>query len=622
MSTIYGYNGKLAFIDLSSQRIEKRPINQKDLKDYIGGCGLSAKIIFDVLKEKDYKALIKNPLDPINPIVFATGPITATARPSSGRYSVSAISPLTGIWGESTSGGQFPAALKKSGFDAVIITGKARSPIYILINNGEIEIKAAYNIWGLDSYQTQKRIKEEVNDKRVKIACIGKAGENLVNYACIINDNGRAAGRTGMGAVLGSKNCKALAIIGTKNIDIKDKDNFRKYIDESKTQLGKSFSASFFEQFGTLCYMDLGQAFGDTPAYYFTETKFISSKLTGKALKDEFAVINNYCFGCAIGCGRTTYLKKDGTEIKIDGPEYETTASYGPLLGILELKPILEMNHLSNQQGVDTISAGVTIAFLIYLIENKIAIDKIKNELIDIEIEEIKWGNAKIAYKLLEKIIKREDIGNLLAKGTRRLAQELGIDSGLAAHVKGLEIPMHDPRAYLGQALTYMTSCIGASHNKGDYFNVDAEGLSFPTLKIRRSNRFEIINKEPSIIILQDIRAIDDSSISCNFVSLQFPLTIQIINAITDFNYDIHSLLECGERISNLKRLISCKLGLSRKDDYLPRIVTLPLQSGLTKGITLNLEEHLKNYYNIRKWDWETGKPMEEKLKELGIIST
>ena len=619
MNNLCGYNGKLAFIDLSSQIINIKDLSIEDAKKYIGGCGLSAKIIHDLLSEENFQTLKENPLSPINPLVFATGPLTATGRPSSGRYSISSISPLTGIWGESSSGGQFPAALKKSGFDAIVITGKSERPVYIFINNGVIEIKDATKLWGLDTYQTQQKIKEELNDKRVKIACIGKAGEMLVKYACVMNDDGRAAGRTGMGTILGSKKCKALAVIGTKKIQLLNKEQFNECINEARLSVKRTPSINFFKLFGTLCYLDIGQAFGDTPAYYFTKTEFLSSQITGKALKEQFPVMNAYCVGCTIGCGRTTYLKKDGIEQKIDGPEYETTMAFGPLLGISEMEPILEMNQLSNEQGVDTISAGVSIAFLIYLIDNKIASKKIETYLTDIKLEEIKWENSEIALKLINKIINREDIGNLLAEGTRKIAQELSVDQGLAAHVKGLEIPMHDPRAYTGQALSYMTSSTGANHNKADYFNIDGEGVSFPTLNLKKNDRFEIKGKEKLVRIFQDVRAIDDSAITCNFVNFKFPLTIRMFNAITGFDYDDNSLLLCGERINNLKRLISCKLGLTRKDDYLPKIVTLPLKSGSTKGIELKLEDSLKNYYEYRGWDWETGRPTKEKLKELEI---
>jgi len=619
MEKLYGYNGTSVYIDLSNREIDIKDINPKDAEKYIGGCGLSSKLIFDLLTEEDYNTLKNNPLDKINPIVFATGPITATSRPSSGRYSISAISPLTGIWGEATSGGFFPASLKKSGFDTITITGKSDSSVYIYIREKNIEIKDASQIWGLNTYETQEKIKKEIGDNRVRISCIGKAGEKLVKYACVINDNGRAAGRCGMGAVLGSKNVKALAIVGSEKIEIKDNEKLRECVSRAKKIVRQTFYTRFLEQFGTLLYMDMGQIFGDTPAFYFTDSDFLSTHLTGRALKEQFPVVSASCVGCTIGCGRKTYLESNGDEIEIDGPEYETTATYGPLCGVTTMEQILKMNHLSNQEGIDTISAGVSIAFLIYLVENKIALEEIGKHLNSINLSEIKWGNAALVYRLIEKIIKREGIGNLLAEGTKAMARELNVEPGLAAHVKGLEIPMHDPRAFVAQGLCYMTNSRGASHKKGDYYEVDNDAVSYPSLRIKRKERFTMKRKERSIINVQDLRAIDDSAIRCNFVHLPFPLTVEIFNAITGFNYNLKSLLKCGERINNLKRLISWKLGITRKDDYLPKIITHPLDHGPTKGISLQLEDNLRNYYRIRKWDWESGRPNQEKLSELGI---
>lgn len=615
----HGYNGKIAHVNLTTNDVNIKDLNARDAKEYIGGTGLSAKLLHDLLNEQDYETLKTDPFNESNPLIFATGPITATARPSSGRYSVCAISPLTGIWGESTSGGQFPAALKMSGFDAIIITGKSDTPRFIFIKDKTIQLKDASNLWGLNTYETQEKIQDLEGDQRIKTACIGKAGENLVKYACIINDEGRAAGRTGMGAIMGSKKLKALSIIGSAKIPVADRTELLAITKQSRKIIRKSFSSNFFAQFGTLCYLDIGQIFGDTPSYYFTDTDFLSSHLTGRALKAEYPVINAHCTGCTIGCGRTTFMVHEGKEIKIDGPEYETVVAYGPLVGIEDMRSILESNQLSNEEAIDTISAGVSIAFLIYLVKQKIGIDSIRKHLSDIKIEEIDWNQPELLKKLLNKIINKEGIGKLLSQGVREMAKKLGVDPELAAHVKGLEIPMHDPRAYHGQALSYMTSCVGANHNKADYFNVDNDAVSFPTLRIKQKNRFEMKRKEKLVALMQDVRAIDDSAITCNFINVQFPLTIQFFNAITGFQYDKKSLIACGERINNLKRVINCKMGMSREDDKLPAIVCKALKSGATRGISLDLQDSLKKYYKARKWDWETGLPSSEKLKELRI---
>ncbi|MFX1392895.1 MAG: aldehyde ferredoxin oxidoreductase family protein, partial [Promethearchaeota archaeon] len=457
MEKLLGYNGKIAYVDLSTLKVEVKDLDPKIAEDYIGGVGLSAKLTYDLLSDEDYIKLKENPFSIVNPLIFATGPLTGTSVPSSGRYSVTIISPLTGIWGESTSGGFFPIALRKSGFDAIVITGEAEEPKFIVVNNGEIEFKDANMLWGKDTRETMDIIKKEFNDETLRIACIGKGGENLVKYAAIINDEGRAAGRCGVGAIMGKKKLKALVVKGSEKIELADKKTIINSSKSAIANMKNTFIFNFMNHYGTLCYTDIGAVFGDVPANYFTTTDFVFENLTGRALKEQYTVLSYACAGCQIGCGRTTITELDGKKVEIDGPEFETAMSFGPLCGISDFKPILEANHICNLDGIDTISSGVSISFLIYLVENNIAIDNISKYLSDIKLEEINWGNEQIILKLLNKIIDRDGIGDILADGVKIMAEKFGVDPDLAAHVKGLEMPMHDPRAYLGQALTYMT---------------------------------------------------------------------------------------------------------------------------------------------------------------------
>lgn len=616
---LLGYNGKLAYIDLSAQKIEIKDLNPKIAEDYIGGVGLSAKLTYDLLSDSDYDVLKNDPFSAINPLIFATGPLTGTATPSSSRYSITAISPLTGIWGETTSGGFLPLALKRSGFDAIIITGEAQQPVYIHINNGEIKIKDANELWGRNTRDTIELIRKDLTDDKIRVACIGKGGENLVKYACVINDEGRAAGRCGMGAVMGKKKLKAIAVKGNKSIEHSNKQGLIKEGKNALKMLDASFAVSFWNHYGTLCYTDMGMILGDVPVNYYTKTEFAAETLTGRTLKETYPVINYACAGCTIGCGRMTIAEIDGSEVEIDGPEYETTASFGPLCGILDFAPILKANHICNLDGIDTISSGVSISFLIYLRENNISVDKISNYLKDIRAEEIKWGNEDLLIKLLNQIINREGIGNLLAEGVRKMAKEFDVDPELAAHVKGLEIPMHDPRAYLGQALSYMTCCVGANHNKGDFFNIDGDAASYS--KIRKGDRFVVDGREAAVLMYQDVTNIYDSATVCQFPHIKIPILGRLFKAATGFNSlgNKKTLLVAGERANNLKRLISCKLGCTRQDDHLPKIVCQPIESGGAAGIKVDLEKNLKIYYDLRGWDWETGAPSKEKLQQLGI---
>jgi aldehyde:ferredoxin oxidoreductase len=622
---LFGYNGKIAFINISNQIVEIKDLDINDAKNYLGGTGLSAKLTYDLLSDKDYKTLKNNPLHEKNPLIYATGPITGTTRPSSGRYSVTGISPLTGIWGEGTSGGFFCISLRNSGFDALVIVGQSKTPVYLYIHNNLIEFRDASKLWGKNTYETQSLIKNELSNERVRVATIGKGGENLVKYAGIINDEGRAIGRCGLGALMGSKNLKAIAIHGTEKVRIADpnigKTLIKKDKEAKRGNLLKSTTPLLYTLYGTNCYLDIGMALGDTPAYYFTETEFPAEKLTGKTLREEYPVLDYGCAGCTLRCGKQTIIQENGEEIKVDGPEYETVAALGPLCGVFDSKDVIFANHLCNTYGIDTISSGVCIAFLIYLVENRIQLPEIKKFLEDIKIEEIKWGNGKLILNLVKKISNRQGIGNLLAEGVRIIAKKLNIDPELAAHIKGLEIPMHDPRAFAGQALSYITCCVGANHQKCDWYSVEVTTISYPSLRVKiGKGRSKIKRREKGVIALQDIRAIDDSAVNCSFVSPSLDHIVGHINAATGFNYDIKSILEVGERINNLKRLINCKLGITRADDKIPGILKQELKSGKTVHVKLELEENLKTYYKHRGWDWETGKPTEEKLKNLNII--
>lgn len=627
MSEIIGYNGKIAYVDLKTKTVKIEPLDEQIARDYLGGAGLSAKLIYDLLDESAYKTLKQDPYSPTNPLVFATGPVTGTDRPASGRYSVCAISPLTNIWGESTSGGHFCIDLRNSGFDAVVFTGKAEKPTYLYLSEGNFVFKDAKKLWGKDTYETQELVRTELDNKKVKVACIGLAGEKLVRYACIMNDEGRAAGRCGMGAVMGSKNLKAFAILGSPN-HVSQTPNKQEIRDHRKRinfiledDLVGGIVPKVFNIFGTNTYMDMGMFAGDVPAYYFTETEFPAELLTAKTLKEQFPMFITGCARCTLRCGKQTVIADGSEEILVDGPEYESMASFGTLTGTFDPKLVILAHHYGNVYGIDTISCGVAIAFLIYLVENNIAIKSIKKYLKTIDFEDIHWGNGELVLKLLKLISERKDIGDLLAEGVRIIADKLGVDPELAAHVKGLEIPMHDPRAYAGQALSYMTACCGANHQKCDWFQVESQSIAFPEYQINPGNRFDITGRERGVIAFQDIRAIDDSAINCDFETPpKFSDIAKYISLATDYKYSPKILLQVGERMTNLKRLISCNLGITRDDDRLPGIVLQILEHGPTEGVKLNLENNLKTYYKLRGWDWKTGHPTIAKLEELRIL--
>jgi len=614
-----GYNGKIVYINLSDNNIEIKNLEETIAQKYIGGASLSAKLTYDLLNEDGFEKLKKDPYDEINPLIFSTGPLTASIVPSSSRYCVTAISPHTGIWGESTSGGYFPTALRKSGFDAIIITGRANIPKMIVIKDGKVEIKDADKLWGKDTRTIVEEIHKKLEDDKFRIACIGKGGENLVGYACIINDEGRAAGRCGLGAVMGAKKLKAIAIKGSSKIEYADLKKMKKTVKPIRTVMEQNFGLNFFNHYGTLCYMDMGMVLGDVPHRYFTSTDFRAEYLTGRALKEQYPVLNYNCAGCTVACGRTTIIEKNGEKLRIDGPEYETTAAFGPLCDILEWDPILECNHLCNLQGLDTISAGVSIAFLFYLGEEGLAKEKITPLLKGMSYKDLRFGNAEIMVKLLQQTINREGIGDLLAEGVKRMAEKLGVDPELAAHVKGLEVPMHDPRAYAIQALAYEICNIGASHEKPDIFNIEGDTAVIP--RVKTGERFNPDGKEKGLFLYWNLTNLYDSCVICNFSHIQQGHLARLLEASTGFKElgKKRSALTAGERGNQLKRLINCKLGITKKDDKLPKIVTKVLHNGGAMNVKLNLDDNLRKFYDKAGWDWESGWPNEEKIQELDI---
>jgi aldehyde:ferredoxin oxidoreductase len=602
---MYGYQGKFLNVDLSAQNTREMPLAEDDLKNFIGGASLAAKMIYGHVKQG------MDPLAPESPLVFATGPFTGTTIPMVSRYAVCGISPLTGYWGEATSGGSFPFRLKGSGYDGLFLTGKAKTPVYLYIDNGSAQLKDAALLWGKDTYETQKILKDELKDTKPRVAVIGPAGERLVRYACIMNDQGRAAGRCGLGALMGSKNLKAVVVAGNVKPELADSKKSKKLTKEAQASVRGNLLSVAFREYGTLMYTDMGMYLGDVPVKYFTKSIFPAEKVTGQALRQAYAVEYAACLGCPIGCGREVRGFRPDLD-PIHGPEYETAIAFGPLCMNFDLDSIIRANHLCNAHGIDTISAGVSIAYAMYLSEQGV-LTKDQAGL------EIKWGDGETVLKLLRMIIDQEGIGKLLAQGTLKMAREFGRDPGEAAQVKGLEMPMHDPRAYHGMAISYATGPRGACHLKGDYYNVDL-GPPVPELEIFPGARMTAKGgKAASAAKYQSLKDLYDSLTLCKFAPLSVTQISEILSAITGWKYEPKDILAAGDRSINIKRAISIKLGLTREDDRLPQICLEPLSEGSTAGVVPDMELLLKEYYEHRQWDWETGKPKKEKLIELGL---
>jgi len=599
---MFGYHGNFLEVNLTTGETRNLPLTEEQEKNFIGGAALSARLIYDHVRSG------MDIFSADNPLVFAVGPFIGTTIPMVSRSSVCGISPQTGFWGEATTGGIFPFRLKASGYDGILFTGKSDRPVYLYVNDGTAEIRDASHLWGKDTYQTQKILKSEIKQKGLSVACIGVGGENLVKYAGVMNDHGRAAGRCGLGALMGSKKLKAVVVTGNKKAEVADEARIRQLTSQAGDII-KARRGSMME-YGTLAYMETGLVTGDTPANYFTRTVFPAEKVSGPAFRQAYTMESVACYGCPMACGRLLKHFRKGIDT-VDGPEYETAAAFGPLCRNYDLDSIVYANHLCNLHGIDTISAGVTIAYAMHLYEKGI-LDRNRAGM------KIEWGDSEAIVKLVEMIVSREGIGDLLAEGSLKVAQELGADPEEAAQVKGLEIPMHDPRSTTGLAISYATGSRGACHLRGDYYVVDM-GTRVPELDIGPSDRFQSEGKAEMAAKFQNYKDLFDSLLMCKFAPVSLTQISEMLNSITGWDCSPADLNTAGERSIDIKRAISNKMGVTRKDDKMPRISIQPMKEGSTAGKSPDMNILLREYYDYRKWDWDTGKPKREKLVELGL---
>lgn len=607
---MYGYHGKILQVDLNNRETKDIALKEEDLKDFIGGAGLAAKLLYPLMT-KDL-----DPLGPENPLLFITGPFTGSSVTSAGRHTICAKSPLTGIWGEASTGGFFGVALKSTGYDGLLVMGCSDKPVYLLINDGGVEIKDASHLWGKGFYETRDILKEEVGEKRARITAIGQGGENLVKYAAVMNDDGRAAGRCGLGAVMGSKKLKAVVVYGSKRPEVADSDKLKENVKASLTlsmiDLTALSTREMFTTFGTVGYIDMAMYLSDAPAKYFTKSIFPVDEINARTMKEKYLITSVSCYGCPVGCGRLTKYGRHGVDM-VDGPEYESAIALGPCCMNFDLDSLIYTHHLCNDYGIDTISAGVSIAFAMYLYEKGVLTQ-------DKAGMELKWGDTDAIISLVEKIAKREGLGDMLAEGVKRMADKLGVSQDEAAHVKGLEIPMHDPRAFFGMAVNYATSPRGACHTKAEYYMVDM-GRGIVEADILPGDRFESSeSKGATVARYQNLRDLFNSLPLCTFTNVISPDTLaDFLNNITGKDFDADAILEMGERSFNLKSVINNNLGMTKADNKLPKIVTTPLSEGTSHGKEPDMEILMKGYYRERGWDAETGKPTKETLERLGL---
>jgi aldehyde:ferredoxin oxidoreductase len=597
-----GWIGKILRVDLTKGESKVEELDPKLGAKFIGGRGLGSKILSDEIDPK------VDPFSPNNKLIMATGPLTGTGASAAGRYMVITKAPLTGTIACSNSGGHFGAELKFAGFDLIIFEGKAKEPVYLYIEDGKAEIRDAKSIWGKTTHETTDQILSET-DMDARVACIGPAGEKLVRYACVINDKHRAAGRSGVGAVMGSKNLKAVAVKGSGSITIANKEVFRKVtLDVFQKVKANPVTSTGLPTYGTAVLVNIINASGILPTRNFNEGVFEGAeKISGETIVDDILVRNRACFSCPIACGRVVRVTNPKYECFGEGPEYESDWSMGACCGIDNLDAIAKGNYLCDTLGFDPISAGVTIACGMELFEKGIISTK--------EVgRSLNFGDADAMVEMIRAIGYREGFGDALAEGSYRLAERYGHPE-YSMSVKKQEFPAYDGRGVQGMGLQYATSNRGACHVRG--YLISPEILGSP----QKLDPFETEEKAGWVKAFQDLTAVVDSAGLCLFNTFAFggPEILEYLKAATGIEMSLEELMKAGERIWNLEKVFNLKAGITGKDDRLPdRLTKEPMPSGPAKGKVVELGKMLPEYYELRGWDKE-GVPTKERLKELGL---
>ncbi len=600
-----GWMGNILRINLTTGKTGLEDLDPEAARMFIGGHGLGAKILMD---EVDPKI---DPLSAENKLIFSTGPLTGTAAPASSRYMVIAKSPLTGLLGFANSGGFFGPAIKTAGYDHIIIEGKADKPVYIWIDDDTVEIRDADHIWGKDTHETEDIIRGEVEGtgKRARVACIGPAGEKLVKIAAIMNDKHRAAARCGLGAVMGSKNLKGMAVRGSKKPSIADPDRFKKINKSSREKIkANPVTNEIWPAMGTASGVMMFKELGVIPSKNFQDSYNKDyGPISGEVLSEKFLKKPKACFSCPLRCGRGTEVTEPGFEGEGEGPEYETVGMFGPNLEINSLAAVTKANYICNELGIDTISFGGTLGCAFELYEKGYLTKE------DTGIE-LTFGDGHLLVKLAEMTGKREGFGDMLAEGGYRIAEKYGHPE-LFMGVHKMEIPSYDPRAVKGMGITYMTSSIGPSHGRG--YTVALEVYGSPEMLDPVAEK----GKAAVAIEKQNQSCAWDATGLCIFVSMGIEDNdaLALLSAATGETFDELGFIKAGERIFNLQRLFNLKAGIKKEDEILPeRLLKEPLPDGMNAGSTLSLEEELKAYYKLRGWDGDYV-PTKEKLEELGL---
>jgi aldehyde:ferredoxin oxidoreductase len=584
----------------------------------VGGSGIGGRILYEEVPPW------VGALDPQNLLIFSTGPATGTNLPIAGRHTVVTKSPLTGYFGDASGGGFWGANLKFSGYDIVVVTGRADKPLMLYVDDGEPKLMSAESYWGMDARESDRAVRNDIGRKDARVATIGKAGEKLVRYAAIMNDEAdRTAARCGVGAVMGFMKLKAVAVWGDRKVPVKDEKGVAAIYKEVATHVKENPGKIAFSKGGTPAYLAVAWELGDAPAYNWGRSDFGPGdagieKLAWPGGYEQILAGTKSCYLCPIACRRVSHVDDGNYRIEpnVEGPEYETQAALGPNCGIDNVKALAKLNDLCNLYGIDTISLGGTIAFAMECFEKGLISRQ------DTDGIELKFGNADAAIEMTHRIASREGFGNILAEGSRRAAQIIGKGAEeYAIQVKGMEIAMHDPRAFQGGGPHYACTPTGGRHTEGITMHLELSGgrevLGYPN----PMDRFSTQGKGRAAKVIEDWWTAISIMGWCIYAdpTWGYPseeLLLRSYAAITGIPLTFQDALKAGERVFNLKKAFNVKHGATRAEDTLPkRLLTLPSKY----GAVVKLDETLPQYYEARGWDPATSKPEVKKLLELGL---
>jgi len=612
-----GYMGKILRVNLSNQVSSEETIDPQIIKQYLGGVGIATKILYDEVPRNT------DPFSADNKLIFAPGVLTGTGYPGGSRFNVVTKSPLTGIWLGSSAAGFFGTRLRAAGYDALVVEGSSKKPVLIDIQDEKVDFIDASDVWGLDTFESKEQIEKKLERKNVGTILIGPAGEKRVRTAGMMVDMGRFTGRGGAGAVMGSKNLKGISVSGTKKIEVARNKEFKERIREGVDAINTSIAVYPYKIMGTTLAISREFESGDVPTKNFQLGMWEKSKdLDGMkiAAKAYFKEMPPTCYACPVRCSKFTEVPDGPYKVNVGpAPQYETLAALGSNCLNNNVESVIKSNDLCSRYGIDTISTGVTISFIMEAYER----GHITSE--QLGGIEPTWGNPDVIIELIRMIGEREGIGELLGEGVKRTAEKLGLsDKGYAIHVKGMEVPMHDPRSLFSFGVNFATSSRGACHLRGPSMLFD-QGIAMIDAGVpNRSTRFNQKEKGLAAKAAQDASNIIESLGLCIFCAISvamfgmFSKMAEALEPLTGEHVTVKDIWEIGERISNLQRAFNLREGITAEDDCLPSRLLEPFNEGLAKGQVPDVATHIKEYYQARGWDSQ-GIPTEKTLARLGL---